>query len=124
MGRSAFYAVEFLLILIRNRFLQATVFKLYARLLKMESLNENVADVHINEQSVGTLKKTMARTNFKYKVWSEHFISPEQKRDISTLLRKIIFFGWPITAIWPLSLLFANDLWVVGIKTTEIKEQK
>ena len=102
--------------LIRNRFLQATVFKLYARLLGMRSLNPNVADVHVNEQSLGTLGAAMAKTSFQYRVWSEHFIAPEQKRSLPTLIRKIVFFGWPFTAVWPLSIIFANDLWAVGVK--------
>jgi len=105
--------------LIRNRFLQATVFKLYARLLGMRALNPNVGDVHVNEQSLGTLRAAMAKTPFQYRVWSEHFIAPEQKRSWPTLIRKIVFFGWPVTAVWPLNIVFANDLWAVGVKPGE-----
>lgn len=108
--------------LIHNRLLQRTVFKLYARLLGMESLNPNVGDVHVNEQTVWSLKATMAKTPFEFRVWSEHFIVPEQKRDLSALIRKILFFGWPITAIWPLNLVFANDLWAVGVKPVKTEK--
>jgi cyclopropane fatty-acyl-phospholipid synthase-like methyltransferase len=102
--------------LIKNKFLQSTIFKLYARLLGMKSLNASIGDVHVNEQSVGSLRAALAKTPFEFRVWCEHFISPEQKRDFRSVIRKIVFFGWPITATRPLNLIFANDIWAVGVK--------
>ncbi len=102
--------------LIKNKFLQSTIFKLYAHSIGMKSLNASISDVHVNEQSVGSLKATMAKTPFRSKVWCEHFISPEQKRDLRVVIRKFVFFGWPLTALWPLNFIFANDIWAVGIK--------
>lgn len=68
--------------------------------------------VHVNEQSLASLRRTLKNAGFSYKAWASdrllHGIVRDPRYVASRLLIKPSF--------WPLNYLFATDLWAVAWK--------
>jgi ubiquinone/menaquinone biosynthesis C-methylase UbiE len=67
-------------------------------------------DVHVNEQDMLSLRRTLQKAGFRSKVWLD---SPPQKRDESALLAALrqVAFGWP-----PFRWFFEREVFAVASK--------
>ncbi len=77
--------------------------------------------VHINEQTILSLKKYFKKANFKSKIWlGGEYVTPAEKDStvmkILELARQILCHAYPLSLFPPFNFLFSNDIWAVGKK--------
>jgi cyclopropane fatty-acyl-phospholipid synthase-like methyltransferase len=90
-------------------------------LLTREIRNEMDLKVHINEQTIFSLKGYLTKAGFQSKVWlGNEYISPTKKNSskeqILELARQVVCHFFPFSLIFPLNLLFSNNIWAVAKK--------
>ena len=78
--------------------------------------------VHINEQTTLNLKKYLANTGFKSKIWlgSEYVVPVKKDSSITQLLeifRQVLCHAYPLSLFPPLNFIFCNDIWAIAKKT-------
>ncbi len=78
--------------------------------------------VHINEQTILSLKKYMKKTGFNSKIWlGSEYVTPVKKNSPSIQLleifRQVLCHAYPLSLLPPLSFIFCNDLWAIARKT-------
>ena len=77
--------------------------------------------VHINEQTLFTLRRQLKDTGFKSKVWfGSEYLRPVKKGDVFTqlleILRQMVCHLYPLSVVYPLRAFFSNDIWAVASK--------
>ena len=80
--------------------------------------NETDLKVHVNEQTILSLKKILKNTNFHSKVWLGYeYILPAKKstkfEQVLEIGRQFICHGFPFSMVPPLKFLFCNDIWAI-----------
>ncbi len=78
--------------------------------------------VHINEQTIISLKKYFKKADFKVKMWlGSEYVIPAQKDSAAMKMletaRQILCHAYPLSLFPPFNYLFSNDIWAVGRKT-------
>ena len=78
--------------------------------------------VHINEQTIVSLKQYMKKTGFNSKVWlGSEYVVPVKKYSPSIQLleifRQALCHAYPLSLLPPLSFVFCNDIWAIAKKT-------
>jgi len=78
--------------------------------------------VHINEQTILSLKKYMKKNGFNSKIWlGSEYVTPVKKNSPSIQLleifRQVLCHAYPLSLLPPLSFIFCNDLWAIARKT-------
>ncbi len=72
--------------------------------------SENI--MHINEQSVGSIKKSLKGAGFECRAWASDRLLDGVARNPRYVVSRMLIKP----SFWPLSYLFATDLWAVGWK--------
>jgi cyclopropane fatty-acyl-phospholipid synthase-like methyltransferase len=74
-------------------------------------------DVHVNEQDVLSLKRTLNQAGFRGRIWLD---TPPQHRDEGLLLRAVrhVLFGWP-----PFRWFFEREVFAVVSKASTAESQ-
>ena len=77
--------------------------------------------VHVNEQTVPSLKKYLTRVGFVSKIWlGDEYLMPHKKEtflmQVLELCRQIACHLFPLSLVPPLSYLFSNNIWVIARK--------
>lgn len=90
-------------------------------LLTREIRNETDLKVHINEQTIVSLKDYLKMAGFQPKVWlGGEYIKPIEKNyrneKILEVARQTVCHLFPFSLIFPLNLLFSNNIWAVAKK--------
>ncbi len=90
-------------------------------LLTREIRNETDLKVHINEQTILSLKDCLTKAGFYAKVWlGNEYISPVKKNStkekILEFARQVVCHLFPFSLIFPLNFLFSNNIWAVAKK--------
>lgn len=78
--------------------------------------------VHINEQTIVSLKQYMKKTGFNSKIWlGSEYVMPVKKHSPSIQLleifRQVLCHAYPLSLLPPLSFIFCNDIWAIARKT-------
>lgn len=78
--------------------------------------------VHVNEQTVVSLKKYFAEAGFNPKIWlGNEYVLPVKKdsaiMQVLEICRQIVCHAFPLSLIPPLNYIFSNNIWAVGQKT-------
>ena len=90
-------------------------------LLTREIRNETDLKVHINEQTIFSLKDSLRKAGFKPYVWlGDEYIKPVKKSSKKEMaleiVRQVVCHFFPFSSIFPLNLLFSNNIWAVAKK--------
>jgi SAM-dependent methyltransferase len=90
-------------------------------LLAREIRNETDLKVHINEQTILSLKNYLKKAGFQTKIWlGNEYTKPVAKNSlrqrISEFARQTVCHLYPFSLIFPLNLLFSNNIWAVAKK--------
>lgn len=98
-----------------------TLFK--QNLLTRPIRTETDLKVHINEQTILSLKKYFRKANLKAQTWlgSEYVTPVEKDSSAMTMLetaRQILCHAYPLSLFPPFNFLFSNDIWAIGKKVT------
>jgi ubiquinone/menaquinone biosynthesis C-methylase UbiE len=77
--------------------------------------------VHVNEQTVASLKKYLVTTGFNSKIWlGSEYVVPMKKDSTSMQLleifRQMLSHAYPLSLIPPLNSIFCNDIWAIAKK--------
>ena len=77
--------------------------------------------VHINEQTIVSLKQYMKKTGFNSKIWlGSEYVMPVKKHSPSIQLleifRQVLCHAYPLSLLPPLSFIFCNDIWAIARK--------
>ncbi|MBI4390241.1 MAG: class I SAM-dependent methyltransferase [Nitrospinae bacterium] len=90
-------------------------------LMTRPARNEMDKKVHVNEQTLWSLKRCLASAGFRAKVWlGSEYVKPVAKetRGMQTLevARQVLCHGFPLSLFPPLNYLFSNNIWAVATK--------
>lgn len=90
-------------------------------LLTRKIRNETDLKVHINEQTIYSLKLYLTKAGFRPKVWlGDEYVKPVKKNSSKEqtleFARQIICHFYPLSLVFPLKLLFSNNIWAVSKK--------
>ncbi len=77
--------------------------------------------VHINEQTILSLKKYLVKTGFKSKIWlGSEYVAPIKKNSFAMQLmeifRQMLCHAYPLSLFLPLKFIFCNDIWAIAKK--------
>ena len=77
--------------------------------------------VHINEQTIISIKKYLRQAGFQTKIWlGSEYITPVKKDSIGMQLleiaRQAMCHAYPLSLLPPLNLFFCNDIWAIAKK--------
>jgi cyclopropane fatty-acyl-phospholipid synthase-like methyltransferase len=77
--------------------------------------------VHINEQTIISLKKHLAQTGFNSKTWlGMEYVVPAKKdstrMQLLEISRQILCHAYPLSLLPPLKFIFCNDIWAIAKK--------
>lgn len=77
--------------------------------------------VHVNEQTVATLRSELQSCGFKSKVWLgvEYLLPMKKENPFMQLLevaRQMVCHLFPFSLAYPLKAIFSNDIWAVAEK--------
>ena len=91
------------------------------KLLTRPIRTETDLNVHINEQTILSLKKYLVKTGFKSKIWlGSEYVTPIKKDSPGMQLlenfRQLFCHAYPLSLIPPFNLLFCNDIWAIAKK--------
>ena len=80
--------------------------------------------VHVNEQTLYSLKKCFKQTGFNSKVWmGSEYVVPAKKTSLGMQLleisRQIVCHAYPLSLFHPFNLIFCNDIWAIAKKTKQ-----
>lgn len=98
---------------------RATLFRLLAALNCKDRLNDDHLRMHVNEQTPSTLRRALVSHGFHTRVWTTALYAWSDLRCTRTLLKKMLFHGFPLTAVWPLANYFNNNIWAVAEKPSK-----
>lgn len=70
--------------------------------------------MHVNEQSPETLRQALTSAGFKVRVWCSGLYGFEELRDPRSLLKRVLFTGWPLTSLGPLANTFCVNVWALA----------
>ena len=97
--------------------------KILNRLFKQNLLtrpirNETDLKVHVNEQTILSLRKLLKKLDFRFKIWLGHeYIFPFKKNStfaqVLEIVRQMVCHGFPFSMVPPLNFLFCNDIWAI-----------
>ena len=78
--------------------------------------------VHINEQTIVSLKQYMKKTGFNSKIWlGSEYVTPVKKHSpiiqLLEIFRQVLCHAYPLSLLPPLSFIFCNDIWAIARKT-------
>ncbi|HJP18043.1 MAG TPA: class I SAM-dependent methyltransferase [Nitrospinota bacterium] len=109
-----------------NPLWERPVNKILNRIFKQNLLTRKIRNktdlkVHINEQTIFSLKNYLKKSGFQSKVWlGNEYTNPVKKsslkEQILELARQVICHLYPFSLIFPLNLLFSNNIWAVAKK--------
>jgi|TARA_B100001964_G_scaffold130697_1_gene144431 cyclopropane fatty-acyl-phospholipid synthase-like methyltransferase len=90
-------------------------------LLTREIRNETDLKVHINEQTILSIKNYLKKAGFQPKIWlGNEYTKPIAKNSfkqrILEFVRQTVCHLYPFSLIFPLNLLFSNNIWAVAKK--------
>ncbi len=90
-------------------------------LLAREIRNETDLKVHINEQTILSIKNYLKKAGFQPKIWlGNEYTKPIAKNSfkqrILEFVRQTVCHLYPFSLIFPLNLLFSNNIWAVAKK--------
>lgn len=82
---------------------------------------ETDLNVHINEQTILSLKKYLRHTGFQTKIWlGSEYIAPVKKdsagMQLLEIIRQVVCHAYPLSLLPPLNLIFCNDIWAIAKK--------
>jgi len=103
-----------------------TLNKLFGqKLLTRPIRTELDLNVHINEQTILSLKKYLVETGFKSKIWlGSEYVRPTKKEtpgmQLLEIFRQIFCHAYPLSLISPLKYIFCNDIWAIAKKVDYI----
>ena len=77
--------------------------------------------VHINEQTVLSLKKYLVKTGFNSKIWlGSEYVVPSKKDStgiqLLEIFRQVLCHAYPLSLLPPLKFIFCNDIWAIAKK--------
>ena len=77
--------------------------------------------VHINEQTIVSLKQYMKKTGFNSKIWlGSEYVMPVKKHSpiiqLLEIFRQVLCHAYPLSLLPPLSFIFCNDIWAIARK--------
>ncbi len=77
--------------------------------------------VHVNEQTVASLKKYLSTTGFNSKIWlGSEYVVPVKKdstgMQLLEIFRQILCHAYPLSLVPPLNSIFCNDIWAIAKK--------
>ena len=78
-------------------------------------------NVHINEQTVPSLKKYLMKTGFNSKIWlGSEYVQPAKKdsavMQLLEIFRQVLCHAYPLSLLPPLKFIFCNDIWAISKK--------
>ena len=78
--------------------------------------------VHINEQTILSLKKYLVKAGFNSKIWlGSEYVTPTKKdtpgMQSLEVLRQVLCHAYPLSLLTPLKFIFCNDIWAIAKKT-------
>jgi ubiquinone/menaquinone biosynthesis C-methylase UbiE len=78
-------------------------------------------NVHVNEQTILSLKKYLIKTGFNSKIWlGAEYVVPGEKNStgmqLLEIFRQIVCHAYPLSLFPPFSYLFCNDIWAIAQK--------
>ena len=90
-------------------------------LLTREIRNKTDLKVHVNEQTIISLKDYLKKAGFQPKIWlGNEYIKPVKKssfkEQILELARQVASHFFPFSLIFPLNLFFSNNIWAIAKK--------
>lgn len=80
--------------------------------LSMDPRTPSEKVMHINEQSIGSIKKSLKGAGFECRAWASDRLFDAATRNPRYMASRMLIKP----SFWPLSFLFATDLWTVGWK--------
>ncbi|MBV21957.1 MAG: hypothetical protein CMI57_00450 [Parcubacteria group bacterium] len=88
-------------------------------LLTREIRNEMDLKVHVNEQTIISLKDYLRKAGFQPKIWlGDEYIKPLKKSSLKEkfleLARQVVCHFFPFSLIFPLNLFFSNNIWAIA----------
>jgi len=91
-------------------------------IIQQEGRNHYSLAVHINEQTIWSMKRVLRKHGLKGKVWLEDDFFNRKNFDRCTwseLLYEAIMRIWPISHLWPLKYIFHHTIYAIVEKTEE-----
>ena len=90
-------------------------------LLTREIRNETDLNVHVNEQTIFSLKNYLKKSGFQSKVWlGNEYTRPAKKNSMKEQIlefaRQVVCHFYPFSLVSPLNLLFSNNIWAIAKK--------
>jgi ubiquinone/menaquinone biosynthesis C-methylase UbiE len=70
--------------------------------------------MHVNEQSPESLRRALTGAGFKARVWCSGLYGIEELRDPRSVLKRVLFSGWPLTSVGPLAKTFCVNVWALA----------
>ena len=96
--------------------------KLFRKNLLTRAIRSEIdLKVHINEQTLLSLKKYLVATGFNSKIWlGSEYVVPFKKESngmqILEVFRQILCHAFPLSLLPPLKYIFCNDIWAISKK--------
>lgn len=84
--------------------------------------NETDLKVHVNEQTIFSLKEYFIQAGFRPEIWlGNEYIRPVKKdsaiMQVFEVCRQVICHAFPFSLIPPLQYVFSNNIWAIGNKS-------
>ncbi|HEY8694238.1 MAG TPA: class I SAM-dependent methyltransferase [Chloroflexota bacterium] len=70
--------------------------------------------MHVNEQSPASLRQALIGAGFNPRVWCSGLYGVEELRDPRSVLKRVLFTGWPVSALGPLADTLCINVWAVA----------
>jgi ubiquinone/menaquinone biosynthesis C-methylase UbiE len=70
--------------------------------------------MHVNEQSPQSLRHALTGAGFQARVWCSGLYGIEELRDPRSVLKRVLFSGWPLTSLGPLANTFGVNVWALA----------
>ena len=90
-------------------------------LLTREIRSETDLKVHVNEQTIISLKDYLRKAGFQPRIWlGNEYIKPVKKNSLKEkileLARQVVCHLFPFSLIFPLKFIFSNNIWAIAEK--------
>jgi ubiquinone/menaquinone biosynthesis C-methylase UbiE len=91
------------------------------KLLTRPIRTETDFKVHINEQTILSLKKYLVKTGFASTIWlGSEYVVPAKKdspgMQLLEIFRQVLCHAYPLSLLPPLKFIFCNDIWAISKK--------
>lgn len=70
--------------------------------------------MHVNEQSPASLRQALTAAGFRPRVWCSGLYGIEELRDPRSVLKRLLFTGWPLSSLGPLANTLCINVWAVA----------